>query len=415
MAKTAKQEKRHAELAPSSHGRWGVCSQSPHMIRQAAIKDRPSQDSAKGTLAHAALAALLAGTDKGMYAIGTKHEIDGYTITVTEDMLDNVQIAIDAVYKLMEKFDIGKEGLTIEEKVRLAGTDLDGTPRSGTLDISLHKPGKLLIIIDYKNGVGVTVDVERNWQLMEYASGKLRQLQDKVKYVWLVVIQPNRMDKKQISTWRTTPEDVHAFETETLDHIVEVVKAPKLVAGPHCFKYFCPVEGQCPARQKDLGKSAELDFAGVNPLPMQMLFKAEFLEPEKIAKLLDVEESVDKYFKAVRSTAKGILEAGGEMAKRLNEAGYHLVEAHGRTKWDDEDAAKAHYSDPKVLGADALRPAPLKPIGEIQKALKKKKLTDDTKEYTIRPLNGVEVAKVDGRSSAPVTAIEDWKGVTIDV
>src|SRR3954467_10867369 len=79
-------------------------------------------------------------------------------------------------------------------------------PLFGRLDVGMVSPGRgVLEIVDYKNGAGVWVGVEDNFQLLYYAAGALRQLTPnesvRIHRVRLTVVQPNTDPAKPIKYW----------------------------------------------------------------------------------------------------------------------------------------------------------------------------------------------------------------------
>lgn len=109
----------------------------------------------------------------------------------------------------------------------------------------------LIDIWDYKHGVGISVDVERNTQLMMYAVGVIRQLQKTgqriPKRVRLTICQPRAFHQDgPIRSWETTTDALEAWiKDEWLPAAARTESNdPEFAAGNWC--QFCPAKLDCP-------------------------------------------------------------------------------------------------------------------------------------------------------------------------
>lgn len=119
----------------------------------------------------------------------------------------------------------------------------------GTCDAVIYFPGsKTLHVIDYKNGVGVDVDVFENDQLKTYALGALLTLKVPVEKVVLHIVQPRSATRADtpVQTWDVDPVDIFEHRAVIVEAIRETLENPdKAVPGDHC--HFCSGDARCPA------------------------------------------------------------------------------------------------------------------------------------------------------------------------
>jgi len=201
----------HAVLSASGSAKWLNC---PAALALEKLIDEPSADNdytREGTAAHLLLNFCLETNRepseflrKEIYQDPVTHDI----ITVDQEMVNNVEIAIDYTRRLTSR-----KGF-YEEKVDYSHIAPGGF---GIADIILEvhekvAPGKkvnTLYIIDFKYGAGVKVDAFENSQGMLYALGALNSLEllfeREIKRVLIAIIQP-RMDN--ISEYETSVADL---------------------------------------------------------------------------------------------------------------------------------------------------------------------------------------------------------------
>lgn len=123
----------------------------------------------------------------------------------------------------------------------------------GTCDAIIYFPkSKRLYVIDYKNGVGIHVDVFENDQLKTYALGAVLALNLPVEKVTLQIVQPRsagRGDQEAIQSWDIDAVDLFDHRAEMVEAIQETINNPeKCVPGDHC--HFCAGDGVCEATAK---------------------------------------------------------------------------------------------------------------------------------------------------------------------
>jgi hypothetical protein len=148
----------HAELGASSSTRWMRCPGSVPLSRP--YESRTTAYAAEGVVAHAVAEAALSGASGP--AVGAVLKADDYDVVVTDEMKDAVDFYLDVVMPLLEQSDWH----AIEQRVVI----WSASPAEcfGTADF-VALIDKTLLIVDFKFGKGVIIEVKDNCQLLFYA------------------------------------------------------------------------------------------------------------------------------------------------------------------------------------------------------------------------------------------------------
>ena len=201
-----------------------ACPGSVALVDQ--MPPKPSSSYAdEGTLLHDTIADVL---DKGAAPhdfIGRRHADAELTPDLIENKLLPALAALD---------DIDPEG-TMEYAVESMVGFGDLLPDVfGSTDL-LGRIGNRAVVLDWKFGDGVAVEVEENAQLLFYAAAAIRTPEtawvfDGAEEVELVIVQP-----PSVKRWTTTVERIKAFEQELVAAVKTALKpnAP-LASGDHC-------------------------------------------------------------------------------------------------------------------------------------------------------------------------------------
>src|SRR5689334_6850848 len=157
----------HARLSASAAHRWLKCAGS--IQSSAGLPDTASIYAAQGTFAHDIAAKCL---DKNIDAagfLGHKGRVEGHDFTADQEMIDAIQVYLDAVREDAKVGDINKAELSLLDPLAKIDPDL-----GGTADFARYRPGdKSLRVFDFKFGSGVYVEAESNEQMKLYALGVL--------------------------------------------------------------------------------------------------------------------------------------------------------------------------------------------------------------------------------------------------
>lgn len=317
----------HAELGPSSAGRWIHCPASVAICRD--IPKTTSDYAEAGRLAHAiaelkARKHFVAGMGPRTYNSQLKKlqadpayapEMDGYTDLYLDTLKEHAMTFKSPPFTALETS--VPLSYTTERKD-------DGSPATGTADCIQIGEG-VLWVTDYKNGAGVAVDADHNPQMMIYALGALEYYLpiygDTIKTVKMTIVQPA---VKNVSTCEMPV-------TELLQWANDVLKPAAVQAetgggepcpGAWCKNYFCPVRATCRA-YKDKVLAVEAFDRKLPPL----------LSDTEVGEALTVGAELVSWYNELKDYALQACLDGKTIP------GYKAVEGRGSRAWADTDAA----------------------------------------------------------------------------
>jgi hypothetical protein len=257
----------------------------------------------------------------------------------------------------------------------------------GTADFVTYSPkARHLIVLDFKYGAGVYVEVVENTQEKVYALGVLLTvlaLGHKVDTVELGVVQPRFEGAEPVRTWTFRSGELIDFMSDRRDAAAKtrLVDAP-LAAGSHC--KFCPAAG-LPCPELDARTTALMAQKFDAALPQQVNLDA-------LAVALQQAPQVKAQLKALDELAYQLAIRGVEIP------GHKLVNKIARRQYKDEAAvlewAKAQAIDPYAEPA-VLSPAQLeKRIAESLPRGKKKEAAEILKPLTESVSSGTVLVPV---------------------
>jgi hypothetical protein len=319
------------------------CPGSVAMVQK--MPPKPSSKYAdEGTLLHDTIAEHLATLKPLESFLGKKHEDQ----VLTQDLIDDKLVPALA---LLDEID-PKQEMSYEVETRVGFGDLlPGV--FGSTDF-VGRMGDKAVVLDWKFGDGVMVSAEENEQLMFYAAAAMRTtaLQwafEGATEIECVIVQP-----PMIRRWTTTPERIAQFEHQ----LVKAVKAAEqpdagLKAGDHC--RWCAAKPVCPQMTGEVERAALVQIKQLDAAMLgQYLAKADVLEG---------------WITDLRALAFQMLE------KNVPVPGYKLVQKQARRQWVDEAKASAALHDMGVPRGELFSPEEIRSPAQIEKVLKKRKLT----------------------------------------
>lgn len=392
--------KAHARLSASSADRWMNC---PGSIRMSAgIEEAPSTFAAEGTAAHALaehclrhgfLADRFLGwwvdpnPGEGMLAVGKSHLVGAFE--VTEEMAEAVQVYLDYARSIIKPGDEWELEQTLDHLSRYH------PDFGGTADLTVYKPEeKHLIVIDYKHGRGVAVEVPNNPQLLKYAFGAATRMHNRqLEKVTIVVVQPRCPHPAgPVRSWTVDAVDL-------LDFAADLVAAAKrtedpdapLVPGDWC--KFCKAAAVCPALRNKVNESAMADFSEAGELTVA---DPATYDAATLARTLREVDLIEDWCKSVRNFAHHEAEAGRTVP------GFKLVATRALRKWKNEDDALIDlrlnhdmqdehiYTEPKMHS-----PAQIEAQLKKHYGLKGKKATEAIADLVEKVSSGTVLAPLD--------------------
>ncbi|MDE2020379.1 MAG: DUF2800 domain-containing protein, partial [Patescibacteria group bacterium] len=268
-------------------------------------------------------------------------------IVCTREMAEALQVYISHVRPLMTQH------WMIEARI---GSDPDTRPHKdfyGTVDFAAYTnhPHEPISVVDYKHGVGISVDAEENPQLMYYAYGILHNLKtigvsvELGRPVVLTIVQPRGFHPDgPIREWQTTAGEIKRWvEEELLPAMRRAETSEHFDAGSWC--RFCPAKLVCPL------------LAGLFGAAQADTRPAIELTDEVLGREYQYIEAVEHRIKALKAAALSRLMGGSSIP------GIKLVHKKGNRVF--KDGAEAVLA--ATLGEAAYTPPALKSPAEMEK------------------------------------------------
>jgi len=308
----------------------------------AKMPPKPSSKYAdEGTLLHNVIAEIVMSGQPPEHYLGTKYEDQTLTQELIDDKLKPALAALDQIDPNQE--------MEIEAETSVDFGDLlPGV--FGSTDL-IGRIGTRAVVLDWKFGDGVAVEVEENPQLMFYAAAAMRTPSaqwafEGVTEIEMVIVQP-----PAVKRWVTTPERIAAFELQ----LVQAVKASekpnaKLEVGDHC--RWCAAKPVCPQMTGAVDRALQT--------------KLQAIDTQMLGSYLANADMLEQWITDLRALAFAMLESGTPVP------GYKLVAKRATRSWTDETKAKAELlkslPESEVVEVSVISPA------KAEKALKKRKI-----------------------------------------
>ena len=312
----------------------------------ALVQKMPPQPSNKyadeGTLLHNVIAELVMSDKHPEDFLHTKYNDQILTLELIDNKLVPALAALDVI-------DPNKE-MEIEAETRVGFGDL--LPDVfGSTDL-IGRIGKRAVVLDWKFGDGVAVEVEENPQLMFYAAAAMRTEATKwafdgVEEIECVIVQP-----PQVKRWVTTPARIAQFEKD-LVKAVKLAQQPnaELKIGDHC--RWCAAKPICPQMTGAVDRALKTSIDG--------------LDAPTISAYLKNADMLEQWITDLRALALQMLDSGARLPD------YKLVAKRAIRQWTDEDKAKVALFAYGLTESEVMETSIISPA-KAEKALKKRKL-----------------------------------------
>ena len=296
----------HSSIAGGSTAKRVIaCPASVKLVQQ--MPPKPSSSYAdEGTLCHLAMEKLLTEDNFNIYSLSYAG-ID-MTTELAKEKIEPALAALDEIdpSKSME--------FTVEANVSYG----DFLPEVfGSVDL-IGRLGDRAVILDWKFGSGVSVEVEENEQLMFYAAAAMRTkglewVFDGAASIELVIVQP-----PSVKRWKTTAKRIREFE-KTLKKAIDLSETPDapLASGKHC--KWCAAKPTCPLMTGEVDRALQASLDNI--------------DADSIANYLQQAEILEQWITDLRALAFQMLEAGKPVPN------YKLVAKRGTRKWTNEAQA----------------------------------------------------------------------------
>jgi len=352
---------RHALLSASSSKRWLNCTPSAKLETQ--FSDAESIYAAEGTAAHALAEHKL----KRALKRRSKRPVSDYDCDEMEECTD------DYVSFVMEQMEGAKKGCA--DPVVLIEQHLDYSRYVeggfGTGDCIIVADGTLSVV-DFKYGKGVSVEAEKNPQMLLYALGAMELFEAiyEIEKVQMTIFQPRL---ESVSTWQISIEEMKNWVQEELIPKAELAAKGEGVFIPGEWCRFCKARNQCRARAEEFLKLAQMEFK-----------RPALLSDDEIAEVLSVADELAKWAADIYAFATDEAISHGKQW-----SGFKLVEGRSNRKYTSEEdvveaAKKAGYTD--------IYKHTLVGITEMEKLMGKKKFGEILGSLVYKPKGKITLA-----------------------
>ena len=318
-----------------------ACPGSVKLVQQ--MPEKPSSKYAdEGTLLHNVIAEILTTDRTPESYLGTVYE----GITLDQDLIDaKLRPALDA----LNEIDPNKEMEYAVEQVVGFDTALPGV--FGSADL-IGRLGNRAIVLDWKFGSGVAVDVEENAQAMFYAAAAMRTPATMWAFQGVTEIECIIVQPPSVKRWVTYPSRIASFERELVLAVrgAMLSDAP-LSSGDHC--RWCAAKPICPVM------TGAVDRALKN--------KLHAIDAAQIGVYLKQAELLEAWISGVNELAYQMLDEG------LSVPGYKLVPKRSTRKWIDDEVALQALERLGLTTEELVETTVVSPA-KAEKLLKKQKL-----------------------------------------
>lgn len=324
----------HAVLSASSSHRWLECPPSAKL--NAAAADTVSEYAAQGTDAHTLC------EYKVLRSLGKKAKDPTENLSYFDEEMSDCTDS----YEQYVSEQVAKAKEYCKDPIVLVEQQLDFSkwvPQGFGTGDAVIVSDDVLSIIDFKYGVGVLVEAEKNPQLMCYALGALQLLDGiyDINKVSMTIFQPRR---EHISTYEITKEELLEWADTVLAPTAQLAAKGEgeFKAGTHC--QFCKVKATCRKRAEYNLELARYDFE----MPAN-------LENAEISAILTKADELISWASDVKEYALQQALNGVEYE------GFKVVEGRSNRRYTNEtavaDTVKQAGFDPyehKVIGITAM-------------------------------------------------------------
>jgi len=354
--------KAHSSLGASSADRWLNC---PGSIRlSAGLPGTSNKYSREGTAAHEVASKCLENGKQAFSMLEDVIVVEDEGIIVTEPMCEAVQIYLDAVREVLADYKrqgFGDGELEIEKRF-----DLTHIYKGmfGTCDAVVYLPGKrTLYVFDYKHG-WISVEAERNPQIMYYALGALTGMHNRpVEHIELVIVQP-RSTHNPVKSWKCDPVELMEFRSDLAEG-AKKTEHPDALLKPGTWCKFCPASAICPALENKVYDVCAAEFDLDDKVK---LVPTPLLSIEKLKTAWENADMIESWIESVKSIAHTRALAGDILP------GTKLVRGRrGSKRWKDAESIEKSLA-PMLTGGiikDGLYVTKLKTPTQVESGMTK--------------------------------------------
>lgn len=375
---------KHSEWSASGCERWWNCPGSVALCRNE--PDKTSVYAAEGSLAHDICSDVLnqkKKLDDLDTLIGDTVMVDGHEIEITEEMIDAVVEYVQFITEVSRE--IGLDANNVRRFMHVEQKFSISEDVWGTADCAFIIPFDRIVVIDFKYGAGIAVDVKDNKQLMMYALGVFKDNNHDITEVETIIVQPRSRHKDgSIRRDICTVQELVAFGKELEQKIQDTKqKNPALNTGDWC--RFCSANYKCPALAQ---QSTDLAVQAFETEP-----NITQLSVKQISDILDKKSVIEAFLKNVAEYALHLLQQGEEVP------GYKMVQGRaGNRFWTDQQEVINAYGK---LGDKIWEKKIVSPT-KMEKILRDSGMVKSVKEAK------VEIDKYVDRNEGKLTIVPEY-------
>ena len=314
-------ERTHSKLGASKAKQWLNCPRSIKLSEQAP-KQLSNDYADDGSHAHELAEYVLKNeiSIEELWAMPTFK-----SKPIDDEKKKAVQVYVEYIRNLQKE--IGDAEFLMEQKFHLKHIHPD---LYGTSDFTIKEEFGRLIVIDFKYGAGVAVDVEENEQLLYYALGAAYG--GTYSEIELVIVQPRAEHPDgPIRSWKTDNDFLMGFakELKAAALLTQEENAP-LKDGDHC--RWCAAKAICPLLKEKAIQTAQTDFKSAElTLP-----SIETLTDEQVVNVVKFQSQIENWFESVKDFALLRLMNGEKID------GLKMVAKRSTRKWINEEEARSN-------------------------------------------------------------------------
>ncbi|MCH8821308.1 DUF2800 domain-containing protein, partial [Patescibacteria group bacterium] len=257
----------------------------------------------------------------------------GDTFIVDEDMINAVTVYTDYCRRLVKKYKRSKWYAELKTDLSFLFKEIKLVSVGGTGDfVLIHERRGILIVIDYKHGRGVAVEIEGNTQVKMYAVGAKYKFNFKIKKVILAIVQPrcNHIDGP-IREEELTGDELTEWERQTLIPAVQVAygKNPPIRPGEKQCTW-CRAKEHCKEYAEYNLKGIGQDFKALIKNKPLTFDDPEFLTHEQAEAILNKGPDIIRWINNIIAYCNKVAPSGIEFK------GHKLIESKSNRKYISE-------------------------------------------------------------------------------
>jgi hypothetical protein len=282
-------------------------------------------------------------------------------VQLTPDLIEALQYAVEHGRRLLD----GSAYKAIEQRVSLAALE-PAAPMWGTCDLAVIRPGEeLLVVVDWKFGVGVRVSARNNPQIRYYALGAVLALEpdmrQHVKRVRMEIVQPRLPEGPAVTSEELTLMELLDWAEDLLGAVrLALTPDAPLVPGEKQCRW-CPAAAECPALKAHAETTVAQAFVDNPPeLP-----DPEGLSVEDMARILNRAGLVQLWLERVEQLAIQRLAGGGDVP------GFKLVHSQTRRVWANAEPETVARLIQLGLNLDEITDTKLRSPTQVEKLITK--------------------------------------------